>query len=171
MPRLFRFTLTLSDSSYGDREIISYMDRFGSGKGKQERSFEIKRLLRAALEQESIARNFGGSPFVSRTIRPTLLTEDITPVTQNIQEGPAFPIGKLKPSPAVHVVVPGRSDELPSKRQDAESAINGKGDGAGDGLTSANPFPAALPAKAAVPTDMLGFLMEALAAGDKQNPI
>lgn len=120
MSKQIRITLTLSDSNYGDREIIDFIERFGSGKGNQERSFEIKRLLKFAIEQERFVRNFGGSSFASRTIRPTLVSEDV------FQERQALILEKPMPKLAIPVVAADEGADSHPHQQEPQAGLEGE---------------------------------------------
>ena len=160
MTKQIRLSLTLSDTNYGDREIIDFIERFGSGKGNQERSFEIKRLLKAAIDQERFARNFGGSPFASRTIRPTLVGEDV------VQEIQALNLEKPKQKLAIAVVTADEGAEAQLSPQDPQAGIKG------EVVPPKKAVSVSPPAKVVNPAlEMYGHLMGSLAAEEEQKPI
>ena len=47
-------SLTLSHSNQDDVEILQFLQRFGTGKGVQARSYEVKRILTRAVKTEAM---------------------------------------------------------------------------------------------------------------------
>lgn len=164
MTKLIRISLTLTDTNYGDREIIDFIERFASGKGNQERSFEIKRLLKVAIEQERFARNFDGSSLAGRTIRPTLFSEDV------VEKRPVFnpEMPQPKSEPDIAAAAPGEAADPPAEPQAAQIQM----DSAIECVPSTKNLLTSPVAKASNnPAAMLGYLMDALAAEEEQKPI
>lgn len=70
MAKQIRISLTLSESSSLDRPIIEFVTRFNSGRGLQERSFELKQLIRDAIVRGQNSTHSGNCPGRESGIEP-----------------------------------------------------------------------------------------------------
>ena len=181
-----KINLTLSNTNLLDVEIIGHLLCFSSGTGKSERSTEIKRLLRKAILEEKSVQAFVHAGYASRTIRPTLFSDEVLQERQALhlekpkqalREKPDVPaeiasLGPLvdqdpllseKPVLANPVVTAGEGDNTQFLEKGAETEI----DRANEVVASTQAFAIPPPAKTVNQAiEMLGHLMDSLAAED-----